>query len=211
MKNYLLTLFFLYSIELLGQSNNFPRYLIQNKDTIGILFSMKQCNEILNDKKKLVLYKNLKTSSDSLLQKYWVLTTKLEDNESKYTSLIELYKKNDKENQTLFMTKEELEKNPKTQMYEVVKKTTVRKGKYPFILQTLRTEQEGKTKEIWTEVETGKVKYQVTNFGKKTKIKLVLKKNVKFVYKLSDTPSKRHSQIHKRILAEKKKKKTTRS
>ena len=106
MKNYLLTLFFLYSIELLGQSNNFPRYLIQNKDTIGILFSMKQCNEILNDKKKLVLYKNLKTSSDSLLQKYWVLTTKLEDNESKYTSLIELYKKNDKENQTLLLNRE---------------------------------------------------------------------------------------------------------
>lgn len=111
--------------------------------------------------------------------------------------------------QPLNAYKQELQKNPRTGLFEVISKISKRRGKYPFILRNVRTEQEGKTKEIWTEVETGKVKYQVTNFGKKTKIKLVLKKNVKFVYKLSDTPSKRHSQIHKRILAEKKKKKTT--
>jgi hypothetical protein len=106
MKKYLL-LFFLLNCELLfGQSNTFPKYFIQNKDTLGIIFSLKQSQEILNDKKKLVLYKNLKTTGDSLLQKYWILNTKFEDNEIRYLSLIDLYKKNEKENQTIISNRE---------------------------------------------------------------------------------------------------------
>lgn len=105
MKNYLLLIFIFNCVLSWGQTN-FPRYVIQNKDTLGILFSLKQSQEILNDKKRLSLYKNLKTTGDSLLQKYWVLNTKLEDNEIKYTSLIELYKKNEQENQTILLNRE---------------------------------------------------------------------------------------------------------
>ena len=76
----------------------------------------------------------------------------------------------------LKMYKKELEKNPKTQMYEVVNKITVRKGRFPFILRKLRTEQEGKFKEVWTEVTPAQVKYKVVNFGKK---KIKVKRNGK--------------------------------
>ena len=71
--------------------------------------------------------------------------------------------------QPLKSYKRELVKNPRTQMYEVVDKITVRKGKFPFIKRTLRTEQEGVTKEIWEEIQLGKVKYQISQFGKKMK------------------------------------------
>jgi hypothetical protein len=63
--------------------------------------------------------------------------------------------------------KRELEKNPKSQMYELVNKITVRKGKIPFIKILLRTEQEGKLREVWKEVMPGQVKYQITSFGTK--------------------------------------------
>ena len=60
----------------------------------------------------------------------------------------------------LSMIKEELVKNPRTKLFEVVKKTAVRRGKFPFILRTLRTDQEGKTKEVWTEVSQGQIIYR---------------------------------------------------
>ena len=66
----------------------------------------------------------------------------------------------------LSMIKEELVKNPRTKLFEVVKKTAVRRGKVPFILRTLRTDQEGKTKEVWTEVSQGQITYRSPSFGK---------------------------------------------
>ena len=64
------------------------------------------------------------------------------------------------------MIKEELVKNPRTKLFEVVKKTAVRRGKVPFILRILRTDQEGKTKEVWTEVSQGQITYRSPSFGK---------------------------------------------
>jgi hypothetical protein len=48
----------------------------------------------------------------------------------------------------------------------------MRKGKFPFILQKLRTEQENVFKEIWVEIPPGKVKYQTHGFGKRKKLKI---------------------------------------
>jgi len=69
--------------------------------------------------------------------------------------------------QPLKSYKEELEKNPKTGMYEVVHKVTVRKGRFPFIKVILRTEQVDKTKEMWQEILPGQVRYQTISFGRK--------------------------------------------
>jgi len=69
--------------------------------------------------------------------------------------------------QPLMSYKKEYEKNPRTQMYEVVTKVTVRKGRFPFIKIILRTEQEGKTREVWQEIPPGQVRYQIMSFGRK--------------------------------------------
>jgi hypothetical protein len=63
---------------------------------------------------------------------------------------------------------------------EVVSRTVVKRGKYPFILRKIRTEHEGVTKDIWTPVNEGKIVYRTPDFGKK---KLKLKKKIKEVYK----------------------------
>uniref|UniRef100_A0A6C0AZA5 Uncharacterized protein n=1 Tax=viral metagenome TaxID=1070528 RepID=A0A6C0AZA5_9ZZZZ len=57
---------------------------------------------------------------------------------------------------------------------ELVSKAIVKRGKYPFILRTIRTEREGVTKDIWTPVPEGKLVYRSLEFGKK---KLNRKKN----------------------------------
>jgi len=65
--------------------------------------------------------------------------------------------------QPLKTYKREMVKNPRTQMFEIVDKISVRKGKFPFIKRTLRTEQEGVIKEIWQEIKPGLVRYQILN------------------------------------------------
>ena len=62
--------------------------------------------------------------------------------------------------------KHELQKNVRTGQYEVVNKMVEKRGKYPFIKRELQTTQEGKVKEIWTEIPQSAVSYS-TRFGKK--------------------------------------------
>jgi hypothetical protein len=56
------------------------------------------------------------------------------------------------------MYKSELELDPRTQRRNVVNKETVRNGTTPYIKIELRTAQEGKSREIWKEVNTGEIK-----------------------------------------------------
>jgi hypothetical protein len=71
--------------------------------------------------------------------------------------------------------KHELQKNVRTGQYEVVNKMVEKRGKYPFIKRELKTTQEGKVKEIWTEIPQSAVSYS-TRFGKK-KVKKNKKNN----------------------------------
>ena len=63
--------------------------------------------------------------------------------------------------QPLNAYKQELQKNPKMGTFEVVNKITVRRGKFPFILRRIRTAQEGKYLDVWSEVQPGQVKYKI--------------------------------------------------
>jgi len=69
--------------------------------------------------------------------------------------------------QPLTMIKSELVKNPKTKMFEVVNRSAVRKGRYPFILRHVRTTQEGELMDVWTEVLQSQIKYRTPEFGRK--------------------------------------------
>ncbi len=105
MKKSILILF-LFLLQKVNAQNNFPRFHVDNGDTIGVLFSVNQSKEILNDKKRLALYKNLKSGCDSLLYKYWSINAKYEESIGNYSSLIELYKKNDSDQITMIKNRE---------------------------------------------------------------------------------------------------------
>ena len=66
--------------------------------------------------------------------------------------------KNPVTGQPTLMYKSELELDPRTQRRNVVNKETVRNGTTPYIKIELRTAQEGKSREIWKEVNTGEIK-----------------------------------------------------
>ena len=53
---------------------------------------------------------------------------------------------------------------------DFIRQSDVRPGRYPFVRRILPTLQENVTKEVWTEVSPGQVKYQ-TKFGKRKRIK----------------------------------------
>ncbi len=69
----------------------------------------------------------------------------------------------------LTMVKPELVKNPRTKMFEVVNRVSVKKGRYPFIHRQVRTAQEGELMDVWTEVLQGQIKYRTPDFGKRKK------------------------------------------
>jgi len=118
---------------------------------------------------------------------------------------VEYLDKDTSTGQPLTQIKEEMVRNPRTKLLEKVNKVTVRRGKVPFIKRTLKTEQIGVDREIWTEVSQNQIEYRTPNlnFGK-SRIKIDLKPAIGGKYKLNDPTNKRHQQIHKRILAEKK-------
>ena len=72
--------------------------------------------------------------------------------------------------QPLTMVKSDLVKNPRTKMFEVVNRSAVRKGRYPFILRHVRTTQENELKDVWTEVLQSQIKYRTPDFGKKRRV-----------------------------------------
>jgi hypothetical protein len=79
----------------------------------------------------------------------------------------------------LLIYKKVLEKNPRTQSFEVVEKVTVRNGKFPYILRKLRTSLEGVEEDSWIEIPPGRVVYKTVDFGRKKNKKVIKWKNIK--------------------------------
>lgn len=145
MKKYFVLLFWLFLLKNgLSQNFQYPRYYINGKDTLGIIFSLKQSSEILNDKKKLSLYKGLRTGTDSLLKNLWSLKAKYEQNEIMYTSLIELYKKNELEHKSMLQNRESKIDNVTNDLRKCEQQYTLKNEQYmndEKIIQELKSKQ----------------------------------------------------------------------
>jgi len=65
MKKIILSLI-LIAISFLASSQSFPRYLIENGDTIGVIISIEQAQSLDNDSELLLLFKKLRIDCDKL-------------------------------------------------------------------------------------------------------------------------------------------------
>jgi hypothetical protein len=105
------------SINLYGQEDTYPRYYIQNGDTLGVIYSIDQVQKIYNDQVLLSLFKDMRIGCDSLMKKYLVIVNEYEQKQLVDKSLIEQYEKERKNqeqtNQTYLTKIDNLEKDSK--------------------------------------------------------------------------------------------------
>lgn len=87
MKKLLIILSFIFvSTVAFSAENDYPKYLVSGKDTIGVVFTLKQAQQIDNDYDLLDILTKMKFECDSL-QKYWV---QINDENGKLISLFKL-------------------------------------------------------------------------------------------------------------------------
>lgn len=72
--------------NLKANDNDYPKYLLNGKDTIGVIFTVKQAQQIDNDYDLLDILTKMKFECDSL-QKYWI---QINDENGKLISLFKL-------------------------------------------------------------------------------------------------------------------------
>ena len=105
MKKYILIICLLF-ISLLSfsqKSNNYPRFFVENGDTIGIIISIEQAQKIDSDIELFTLFDKMRDNYDSTIEYYVIVTnqyeekiasmsskiSKLEDIESRQKSMID--------------------------------------------------------------------------------------------------------------------------
>ena len=79
------------------QEDNYPKYYIQNGDTVGVIYSIKQVQRIYNDEVLLSLLKDVRTGCDSVIEKYLVIVNQYEQKQLINKSLIDQYENSMKE------------------------------------------------------------------------------------------------------------------
>jgi predicted RNase H-like nuclease (RuvC/YqgF family) len=78
MKNLLLTLLLVFtSLFAKSQTDDLPRYFVENGDTIGIILSVEQAQSLDNDAELLGLFKKMQINCDSLEVGYIKIINKL--------------------------------------------------------------------------------------------------------------------------------------
>lgn len=100
---------FAYSSDL-----DFPKYLTSGKDTIGVIFTVKQAQQIDNDYELLDILTKMKIECDSL-SKYWI---QVNDEKGK---LISLFKLKIQQNDSLISIKDEKIENLNQQIKSHIK------------------------------------------------------------------------------------------
>jgi len=100
---------FAYSSDL-----DFPKYLTSGKDTIGVIFTLKQAQQIDNDYELLDILTKMKIECDSL-NKYWI---QVNDEKGK---LISLFKLKIQQNDSLISIKDEKIENLNQQIKSHIK------------------------------------------------------------------------------------------
>jgi hypothetical protein len=88
---------FILTLNVNGQ-DTFPRYYIQNGDTIGVIYSIQQAQKIYNNTVLIDLFKGLRWGCDSLVKKYYVVVSKYEQKQLVDKTLIDQYQKNLRDN-----------------------------------------------------------------------------------------------------------------
>jgi len=91
-------LFFQYSGNC--QIDTYPRYYVQNGDTLGVIYTIQQVQKIYNDQVLLNLFKDVRLGCDSLFKRYLVVVNKHEQKHLVDKLTIEQYEKNQKEQDT---------------------------------------------------------------------------------------------------------------
>jgi hypothetical protein len=98
MKKYLFSFFVLLNtINCFGQQESYPKYYIQNGDTLGVVYSIEQVQKIYNDEVLLSLFKDVRLGCDTVLKKYFVLINRYEQKQLIDKALFEQYEKSLKE------------------------------------------------------------------------------------------------------------------
>lgn len=98
MNRYFLALLLIFfSKSVMAQESEYPKFYIQNGDTIGIIYSIDQVQKIYNEQVLLSLFKDVRLGCDTLLKRYFVVVNKYEQKQLVDRLLIEQYEKNIKE------------------------------------------------------------------------------------------------------------------
>lgn len=105
MKKLLIIFLILLSFDI--KSQNFPRYFIQDNDTIGVIYSISQAQKIYNDQILLDLFKDMRVSCDTLAKKYFILVNRYDQKQVINKNLINQLEQNEKENKLIIAKKDE--------------------------------------------------------------------------------------------------------
>lgn len=98
-----------------SSDSDFPKYLVSGKDTIGVIFTLKQTQQIDNDYELLDILTKMKIECDSL-SKYWI---QVNDENGK---LISIFKLKIHQNDSLLSIKDEKIENLNEQIKSHIKK-----------------------------------------------------------------------------------------
>jgi hypothetical protein len=131
MKKIIIIVFFnLLSNAIFGQDNNFPRYYIQNGDTIGVIYSIDQAQKIYNTEVLLELFKGVRLGCDSLKKKYFMIVNKYEQKQIVDKTMIDFYEKNLKDNQSIIARKDDKIDNLNLDLKKCGEQLTLKTAQY---------------------------------------------------------------------------------
>ncbi len=92
--------------SLKAQQEEFPKYYIQNGDTIGVIYTIEQVQKIYNHEVLLSLFKDVRLGCDSLLKRFFVVVNKYEQKQLVDKLLIDQYEKSIKDNELSIQTQD---------------------------------------------------------------------------------------------------------
>lgn len=93
MKSLLCLIFSLITLQTYCQSSEYPKYYIQDGDTVGVIYSIEQVQKIYNNQILLDLFKDVRLGCDSLVKRYFVVVNKYEQKQLVDKLLIDQYEK----------------------------------------------------------------------------------------------------------------------
>jgi hypothetical protein len=93
-----------YSLSVRSQSTDYPKYYIQNGDTLGIIYSIEQAQKMYNHEVLLSLFKDVRLGCDSLLKRYFVVVNKYEQKQLIDKLLIDQLEKDKKDKDLTIQT-----------------------------------------------------------------------------------------------------------
>ena len=128
-KRFILGLSIFINIDAFSQTQDLPRYYVENGDTLGVILTIKQAEKIYNQQVLLELYEGYKFGCDSLTKKYYVIVNEYERKQLVDKTLIDQLDKNLKEKENTCVLIGDKNKNLQVDLGKCDAENKLRDGK----------------------------------------------------------------------------------